>query len=270
MDATKQTRMRQYVDESGTAGPMNPSDPESRYLAVVGCAIPQDERHARFVARFNELKSKYLPLPDWADRDMPCILHREDMVARRAPFFMALRDDALRAKFDQALLAAIEDSTFILYGVVLDKHKHQAAGYRRIKDDYHYAIEALLERYCHRMRTKNCVGDVMAESRGGSQDKALKEVFKKLATIGGRYFGPADRARLTSKEIKLKPKSANIMGLQLADLLARDVKRDILAARSLCKPATGFSAELLKILQTKYHRRKSDGRLAGYGQVWLE
>ncbi len=267
----QQTKLRKYIDESGTAGPMNPADAESRYLALVGVSIPQDERHAAFKDRFEELKKTHLPLPSWADCDTPpCVLHREDIVRRTAPYFVALRVEEKRKAFDAALLRAIEETPFVLVGVVLDKKKHQQADYRRVKDDYHYCMEALLERYCGRMLKRKCVGDVMAESRGGSQDRALKEVFRNLAEKGGRYFKSELQGRLTSKEIKLKPKVANVMGLQLADLLARDVKREILASRGLCEKPQGFAAELAAVLSGKYNRRPSDGRIAGYGQVWLE
>lgn len=263
-------RMRLYVDESGSAGPMNKADPGSRYLGLVGVQIPQDGRHTKFCEIFNALKREHLPLPQWSDRDEPCILHREDIVNRRAPHFVALRDDAARKRFNAALLKAIEDTQFVLYGVVLDKQTHHDADYRTIKDDYHYCMEVLLERYCGRMFRRYCEGDVMAESRGGSQDHALKGAFTDLVRNGGRYFSSEHRKRLTSQEIKLKPKKANVLGLQLADLLARDVKREILAENGRCDPPTGFAAELKAVLSAKYNRHLRERRIRGYGQVFLE
>lgn len=83
------------------------------------------------------------------------------------PLSIRFRRRARELVFDRT----IEETQFVLFSVVLDKQTHQAADYRKIKDDYHCCVEALLERYCGRMRKMNLVGDVMAESRGGSQDR---------------------------------------------------------------------------------------------------
>lgn len=269
---TPPMRLRMYGDESGTAGSFNEKDPDGRYFALAGVAIPQGDAYRDVCERFERLKRDHLPLPHWADRDEagPCILHREDIVARRAPHFVALRDEANAKKFNEALLKELEATKFVLYSVVLDKKKHHEATYRSMTDDYHYCIEALLERFCGRMARMNNEGDVLTECRGGSQDRALKEAFNQLATNGGRYLSPAHRARLTSKQIKVKPKASNIIGLQIADLLARDIKRELLASKDRCKAPKGFGAELVATVQSKYNRHLYNGRIAGYGQVFLE
>lgn len=264
--------MRLYVDESGTAGSMNPNNPMSRYFGLVGVAIPQDERHATFVELFTSLKRNFLPLPAWADRDEVCVLHREDIVNRTAPHFECLRDEQVRKRFDEALLKAIEAAPFVLYGVVLDKQTHQAATHRAMTDGYHYSMLAMLERYCGRMARRQQLGDVLAESRGGAEDKALKRAFREISTGSNphrRYFPAEHRDRLTSKEIKLRGKRDSVLGLELADLLARDVTREILAERGLVTAPTGYGAELLAVVAKKYNRRFGDGRISGYGRVWL-
>ena len=67
-----------FVDESGNAGPPNVSAPGSRYMALVGAAIPQDHRYANFEAAVAELKTRHLP----ASSSRPVILHREEIVRR--------------------------------------------------------------------------------------------------------------------------------------------------------------------------------------------
>ena len=66
----------------------------------------------------------------------------------------------------------------------------------------------------------------MIESRGGKEDMRLKESFRKLMDDGTSYLKSEElRQQITSKEIKVKNKSANVAGLQLADLLAHSVRR---------------------------------------------
>ena len=69
----------------------------------------------------------------------------------------------------------------------------------------------------------------MAESRGGSEDRALAAEYRLAYSDGTQYMSSQTAQNaLTSGEIKLKPKRQNIPGLQLADLLAHPVGRDVL------------------------------------------
>ena len=71
----------------------------------------------------------------------------------------------------------------------------------------------------------------MIESRDKEDDKKLSSVYRNMFQNGTRYVdGDSLRERLSSIEIKIKPKSANIAGLQIADLLVTNLRN-----RMLCK-----------------------------------
>ena len=74
---------------------------------------------------------------------------------------------------------------------------------------------------------------------------------------------------LTSLQLKVKPKSANIAGLQLADLLGHPVKQQILREKSLIRreAVSPFIEKLLHVAETKWNRHLYDGRIEGYGWV---
>lgn len=76
------------------------------------------------------------------------------------------------------------------------------------------------------------------------------------------------QSALTSGELKLKPKSANIAGLQLADLLGHPVKQWILnhfgEAHEGLAP---FAQRLVGVIEGKFNRHLYDQRLEGYGVV---
>ena len=87
----------------------------------------------------------------------------------------------------------------------------------------------MLERYCRFLNTIHATGDVLAESRGGSEDRQLKEAYKAVYNSGTQLRSPAYfQKTLTSHEIKIKPKTANIAGLQISDVLAYPGKQELL------------------------------------------
>ncbi len=203
--------------------------------------------------------------------DEPVILHRNDLINRRGPFWR-LRDPENERRFNEDLLQFLAVQDYLLITVVIDKKAHIERYGGAAYHPYHYCLAALLERYCGFLNRSNAQGDVMAESRGGTEDRQLKTVYRRLYE-GGTYFHDAEffQRVLTSNEIKLKPKSANIAGLQVADLLAYPCKQEILIAEGRIEdPGEVFSKEISRFIAGKYNRRYFDGRIKGYGQVFLK
>jgi len=94
----------------------------------------------------------------------------------------------------------------------------------------------ILERYCGFLNLFNAVGDVLAESRGGKEDLQLKEAYRSIYRSGTQFRSPEFfQKTLSSREIKLKPKLANIAGTQIADLLAYSCKTEILIDNKVIK-----------------------------------
>ena len=88
-------------------------------------------------------------------------------------------------------------------------------------------------------------------------------------THGSRYHKAEFFQRaLTSVEMKLKRKSANIAGLQLADLLAHPVRQDILRdAGAIPEKPDTFGTRLVEVVGEKYNRQLYTGRVEGYGKL---
>ena len=97
----------------------------------------------------------------------------------------------------------------------------------------------------------------MAESRGGKEDRRLKDEFRDLWESGTDSWEPENIQRLlTSRELKVKPKSANTAGLQLADLIANPSRSEILAENGLLGRELGaFAKEVVEVLKEKYYRQ---------------
>ncbi|HZY42189.1 MAG TPA: DUF3800 domain-containing protein, partial [Anaerolineae bacterium] len=118
----------------------------------------------------------------------------------------------------------------------------------------------------------NHYGDVMVEARGGKEDSKLKDSYTRLYERGTDHI-PAERwqERLTSRELKLRPKTANVAGIQLADLIAHPSRRDVLIENRLLVDARDiFGDQICAILrQSKYHRNLRTGQIEGYGKKLL-
>jgi hypothetical protein len=96
-------------------------------------------------------------------------------------------------------------------------------------------------------------------------------IAQDLAALKLKYFGSDSVIQqvLTSKHLKIRPKSANEAGLQLADLLAYPSYREILASRGLLSTERGLpdmTKQLVSVVASSYYRSNEVVR----GRIFLE
>ncbi|HJS30133.1 MAG TPA: hypothetical protein VJ768_10955 [Anaerolineales bacterium] len=215
-------RYRLYLDESGDHVFRETTTLSHRFLCLLGCWFRNPD-YLKFHQSLEALKSIHLP----HHPDNPVILHREDMInARKA--FKILRDRRRRVAFDQDLLKLIQTVEFRMVAVVIDKAALRDLHGEAAAHPYHLGLGFLLQRYAGYLNHINRVGDVMGESRGGVEDRLLKDSYVRVYERGvwgvtnAGYF----QAALTSRELKLKPKSSNIAGFT-ARRFARAPSKDV-------------------------------------------
>ena len=262
------SKQRLYIDESGdhTVQGVKASQWDKRYLCLLGCQLDEDYCRKRFAPILREFKAKHFG----DEFDEPVILHREEIAARKPPFHV-LKDCAKNSAYCNELLALVESTQFTAFAVVIDKISTSGKWYGLTDSHpYHIGLLAMLERYCGKLSFSRNIGDVMAESRGGREDTQLKAAYRAVYD-GGTSFRPPPffHKALSSKEIKIKPKIANIPGLQLSDLLAYPAKIRMLEESGRNRPATGFTREMADVLDKKFNRRYANGQVNGYGKVFL-
>jgi len=258
-------RYRLYIDESGDHAYGEIEDPTKRYLGLTGVIVEGESYRTQFQPALEQLKQTHFP----HNPDEPVVLHRTDLVNRRGPFWR-LRNPQNEQRFNEDLLRFLVDQDYRLVTVVIDKKAHIERYGKAAYHPYHYCLAALMERYCDFLNHFSAQGDVMAESRGGTEDRQLRAAYRMLYE-NGTYLHDATffQRVLTSNEIKLKPKAANIAGLQLADLLAYPCKQDILAKKGKIEdPGEVFGKDIWRCVAFKYNRHR-DGQVKGYGQVFL-
>lgn len=110
---------------------------------------------------------------------------------------------------------------------------------------------------------------MIAESRGGREDRLLKESYNHIFERGVWMTPPQTfQEALTSSQLKLKAKSANISGLQLADLLGHPVKQWVLRQNDFIQEEPSmFAKELMKMVAEKFNRHLYSEVVEGYGYV---
>lgn len=256
---------RLYVDESGDHGYGSLDREDQRYLGLIGLAVDLDAHAFTLPDAIESLKRRLLP----HSPDDPVVLHRKEIVQRSGPFYV-LQNSEHREQFDTALLDLISNLPYVIFMVVLDKKQHFETHGRAGFDPYHLCLAMLLERYCDYLKALGRRGDVLCESRGGREDRHLKDEYRRLVEEGNsnrpaNFFASA----LTSKELKMRKKEANVAGLQLADLLAHPAKQDVLVEYGrLAIPGSEFREPLRQAMHSHYHRGPKDYQVKGYGRLF--
>jgi len=259
-------KYRLYIDESGTHGYSFSTDITKKYLGLLGVIISETEYVHMAQPKIRRIKEMFSEDPD----ELP-ILHREDIIHKSGPF-SKLNNDDFQAAFNSALLDLLQNTNYVLCCIVLDKGAHLERYEQAAAHPYHYCLDVLLERYTFFLEEKNGEGDVMIEARGGEEDIKLKQVYRDFYNLGTAFKGPKSiQTRMTSCEIKIKPKSMGIEGLEFADLLSLACKIDTLYEYGVITKLTdNFCKVVIDKVQGKYRKRPGSTTVLGFGKKLIK
>ncbi len=258
-------KYRLYIDEVGNSDLGSSKDPNHRYLSLTGVILNLEYVSTTAFPAIEALKRDHFN----SHPDEPVTLHRKELVNKKHPF-ESLRDPATETAFNQSLLNLIQNLDYAVITVVIDKLEHNQRYEAWRFDPYHYCMTVIVERYVLWLKSKGAVGDVMAESRSGKEDLSLKDAFERVYTNGSDFMEPEMFvAYLTSRQLKVKIKSNNIAGLQLADIVAYPSFRATLAHKERQSLADNFGGKIGKILEDSKYVRGPDGQIDSWGREWL-
>ncbi len=257
-------RYRLYLDESGDHVYRDTGETAHRFLCLLGCWF-QNPDYLPFHEALENFKERHFhPHPD-----NPVVLHREDMINRRKEFKI-LQDEKKRAEFDADLLDVIESAKFKVVAVVIDKAALRASYGEAAGHPYHLGLGFMLQRFADYLNRINRIGDVMTEARGKKEDWLLQESYQRVYEQGiwGVTSAAFFQSALSSREIKLRNKKANISGLQLADLIGHPAKMFALNRYGIIndKPAP-FAKRLMDVVENKFNHQLFNDKLESYGIV---
>ncbi|MBA4364793.1 MAG: hypothetical protein C0398_02155 [Coprothermobacter sp.] len=259
-----QPSCRMYIDECGSASMRNVSA-SNRYLSLTGVIVDSDYHRSTITPDLTAFKQRYWSLDD----DDPVILHRCDMHSCTGQFAF-LRDPGQRSVFNSDLLSLLSRWDYTVITATIDKQAHLSKYHSWAYEPYSYCVEVLTEKYVLWLHQRNRTGDVLAEARGGNEDMALKKAYSDWYVAGTRYADAGlCHERLSSRELKLKRKDANISGLQIADLVAQPSFRYGLALHNGTTASSTYERDVITLLCNSKYNRKRDGTIDGYDTKWL-
>jgi len=254
-----------YIDEVGNSDLNASTNPNHRYLSLTGVVLELDYVRAVVFPTMEDIKTRYFN----SHPDDPIVFHRKELVNKREPFD-SLRNPEIEQSFNKELIEIIQNLDYTVFTAVIDKLEHKQRYKSWRFDPYHYCLTVLVERFVLWLRHKQATGDVMAESRGGKEDRRLKNAFERVYENGSDFIEPIEfEETLTSRQLKVKPKSNNIAGLQLADMLAHPSFKATLARHNNESLPENFGGQITKILEDSKYYRSPKGKFDGWGKKWL-
>lgn len=249
-----------YIDEVGNNDLGSSQNPNHRFLCLTGVVFDLEYVKSTLTPDIELLKSRFFE----HHPDDPVILHRKELLNKKFPF-RSLSDPDIETQFNGELLALLDKWKFKTITVLIDKLAHQKRYSTWRYDPYHYCMAIIFERYHLRLKETGLTGDMMFESRGGKEDIRLKESYRRIFTIGTEWIKADDiDDTITSKELKIKPKSANIAGLQIADLLAYPLYKYALKYfKLISEERSSFNDKIIEVIKPKI--LKHSNKIEGYG-----
>jgi len=240
-----------FLDESGDHS-LDKIDPQYPVFVLGGCIVDLKYHEECMSPALSEYKRKLFGRDDF-------ILHTADIVRRRGPF-QKLTNVDFRNYFYIETNRLMQDLEYMVVACVIRKNDHLRRYGIAAIDPYMLALRVLVERFVFEI--KSCKGDktgfIIAESRDETLDNQLRLAWMDLRTSGTEYI-TASELRRHVVDLKIRKKSENIAGLQIADLVVSPIGRHILGK----KPKEDW-----KIIQGKF-RCNYEGKYIGFGLVIL-
>ena len=209
---------RLYIDESGDHSYKHLDDLDKRYLGVTGVLVDKLRYNEEAQPELEGIKRRIFRY----DPDDPPILTRSH-IKNRKHWFYVLQNPSLNQQWEDELLSFLRSLTPYtqVFTVVIDKKIHLDSHPVQTFNPYVYCLEVLLDRVRGYMSVKGGHADVLAESRGKTEDKQIIRAYKSLRLNGSFYAdGKHYRRYFPSEDLIIKKKEQNIAGLQIADMLA--------------------------------------------------
>lgn len=256
---------RIYIDEVGNHDLLHVDNPNERFLSLTGVIFELDYVEHHLFPQIEALKRKYFH----SHPDDPVIFHRKEMVNSKPPF-TNLRNSDIRQSFDNELLDMLRELEYTVITSIIDKKQHKEQYIAWHYDPYHYCLKVIVERFVLFLESYGSTGDVMCESRGGKEDRRLKDSFNRIYREGSEFIS-SDRfcSALSSCQLKIKPKANNISGLQIADMIAYPSYKRILYQKGQINKLGYFGEKIAGILEDDKYYRGPNNRLWGFGKKWL-
>lgn len=208
-----------YIDECGDhqLAKFNPTFP---IFTLCGILVPKD-KIGELETAVNSFKREFF-------NDESIIIHSRD-IRKQEKAFSILQYSDIRERFYAGINSILrrEDVYVIICCSILKEPFVER--FSRGEDVYGLSLKYLIERsiFCMDDNIKDGTLEVFIERRGVKQDRALLSYYNRLRATGTKWVS-ADRLVSRLGKFTFCYKKDNIIGLQLADLIAYPITRHVL------------------------------------------
>lgn len=202
-----------FIDECGDHN-LYKYDPTFPIFTLCGILVSRKNLNALNEA-FEELKQEIFGNTD-------IIIHSVDIRKWRGAF-LALKDEALRIKFFEGIERILsQNEAYVIVSCTILKEQLNKFCVRGEEEDvYGLSLSYLIERsiFCVDNKEDNAEISIIVERRGKKEDNKLLNYYNGLRNRGTKWVD-SERLRSRVRSFSFKHKSDNIIGLQIADLIA--------------------------------------------------
>ena len=235
-----------YIDECGDQN-LESFSPTFPIFTLCGILVAEDK-----IERLNQ-QVKELKRAFWGDKMI--ILHSRD-IRRCQKGFEILFDLNVKQRFYEAINNVLkQNDVYIIVSCSILKEPY-IRQFGKLNDVYGQSLSFVLERSIFCIDDINpkedCFIHAIVEKRGKKEDKALKNYYEQLLERG-TYWVHASRMQDRMESLEFRWKSEDVIGLQIADLVAYPLTRHVLNPEEV-----NYAYDIIK--QNSYKR---DGKLLG-------
>jgi hypothetical protein len=238
-----------FLDESGDHS-LTKIDPQYPMFVLAGCVFKMGYYKEVVVPQIKSFKKELFG-------NDKIILHTEAITHNRNGFERIVESE-FRKHFYQKVKAVLNKLDYKILACVIKKDEHFKKYGLAAIDPYMLSLDCLVERFVFELEEMGKPGGIIiAESRNSVLDNQLELAFLNLKVQGTSYVS-ASKVKKAISQLSIKDKKENIAGLQIADLIASPIGREILGKKNQID---------YKVIEKKYRNR--GGRYFGYGLVVL-
>src|SRR3989344_3065257 len=205
-----------FLDESGDHS-LDKIDNSYPMFVLTGCIFNFDYYSTVAEPRINELKLKHFGRAD--------IILRSYDIRKQKGDFASLVDKKRREAFYAELDALIESLDFKIIAAAIHKEKLKKQ-YTKPDNPYNLCLRFILERSAMFLGRSGEKMIFRIESRETHNDRKLAEVYERFRT-GSEHFSK-DEAQSKFVDLSFNQKTQNIVGHQVADLVAYPIGVSVL------------------------------------------
>ena len=208
-----------YLDECGDQN-LSSFDPQFPIFTLCGVVV-SEEQDKLLADRINSLK-----MDIWNNTNI--ILHSRD-IRKCQNGFEVLFDLEVKKRFIESVNDILGDDIYIIICCAILKEPY-IRQYGKLNDVYGLSLSYIMERvvfYLDSVGKDNIELRTVIERRGKKEDKSLLNYYNQLLDRG-TYWVNGERMRKYFKRLDMRWKSENIVGLQVADLVAYPITRHVL------------------------------------------